>query len=117
MEVKKMNNCLVKRVICFIYSRDIRELSELSRSIIAQKFDINECLLSRTFKKGTEMLLSEFLMKAKIARAQEMLRYNDNATIEEISDELGFLKVSTFRKNFTKHTFLLPSQYRLLKKK
>lgn len=85
-----MEKCLNTRIICFIYSRDLKELSELNRSRIAKYFEINECSLSRSFKKGTEMLLSDFLMRVKIFKAKEMIIRNDGKAIEEIAYELVF---------------------------
>ncbi len=114
----KMNkNDMVPRVIDYILTMNLTELSEITVYKIASKFEVNHCYLSRKFKKGTKFLLSEYINFVRILQAQTLLKTRQDLTITQISQKIGIKKCQQFRTKFKKIYGLNPHHYRILKKK
>ena len=103
---------LPENVVAYVLKCSNLELSDLTRKKIARHFSINESYLSRIFKKGTNLLLFEFLESIKIRRAEILLITRPDLTIKEISEMIGVCKPSQFRKKFKKYFGINPHKYR-----
>jgi transcriptional regulator GlxA family with amidase domain len=78
---------------------------------IAQHADLEPRTLLRRFVAATGMKPSEYQQRLRITRAREMLEFSQ-ASIEEISWNLGYGDVAGFRRVFRKVMGLTPSDYR-----
>lgn len=67
--------------------------------------------LSRMFREHTGVTFSQYRLQKKVARAQELLRQGD-ATVERITEELGYQNPESFIRIFKKVTGQTPSRYR-----
>ncbi|MDI2090902.1 GlxA family transcriptional regulator [Commensalibacter oyaizuii] len=72
---------------------------------------LEERTFLRRFKKSTKLTPKAYLQHFKIERARNILA-STNASIDQISWEIGYADTSSFRKNFTKITSLTPREYR-----
>jgi AraC-like DNA-binding protein len=100
-------------VIGYIITRNLAELSQLTRYKIAGHFGINQTYLSKKFKKETNMTLSEFIEFEKMKRAEILLKSGHELSVETISQMVGFEKCAQFRRKFKKIYYLNPGQYRM----
>lgn len=113
--MKPKNLC--ERVIEYVWTLDLKELSQLKRYKIAEKFNINKNYLSEKFNKSTKMTVHEFIQIVKIKRVEELLKSRIDLTIERISEIIGIKKTHQFRKKFKKLNGLNPQKFRNLNKR
>lgn len=78
---------------------------------IAQHADLEPRTFLRRFVAATGMKPSEYQQRLRITRAREMLEFSQ-ASVEEISWNLGYGDVGGFRRVFRKVVGLTPSDYR-----
>ncbi|MCT4597382.1 MAG: response regulator [Vallitalea sp.] len=83
----------------------------LTLSSIANHVNYNSSYISRTFKKQTNMSITEYIRKAKVDKAKSDL-VNTNKSITEISSELGYETSQYFSITFKKTTGISPTEYR-----
>jgi AraC-like DNA-binding protein len=103
---------IAEEVAVYIISRNLKELSQLTRYKIAQHFSINQNYLSEKFKKETQMTVWKFLNFEKMKRAEFLLRARRNLSVADISRMVGCEKSQLFRKNFKKIFGVNPGKYR-----
>jgi len=85
---------------------------DLSLVAIANRTNYNPSYISRLFKRLEHINLSEYIVKARLAKAKELL-LNGNMNINEVAAEIGFDSPQYFATVFRKHVGLSPNQYRL----
>lgn len=108
MRFKKISESVVE----FVISRDLKELSGLTRYKIADHFGINKNYLSEKFKEDTQMTVLEFLNFEKMKRAECLLKKRRDIPVKRISLLVGIAKVSQFRSKFRNVYGLKPGRYR-----
>ena len=120
----------IKKVLCYIVKRsdkigeEIPELikniilyiaqnydKELNNSDIASHFKYHSFYLNRLFKKHTGKTLHQTVIEEKIKVAKRMLK-EGNLSINDVSNELGFLDRSQFCTTFKKQTGFTPLEYK-----
>lgn len=82
---------------------------------IAGIFFLDKSYLSRIFKEVTNFTVNEFINCQRIDHARTLLM-DDLLTMEEISKQLGYERLSYFDRVFKKHEGISPLQYRKLRK-
>ncbi|MCK4765116.1 MAG: helix-turn-helix transcriptional regulator [Candidatus Aminicenantes bacterium] len=105
---------LHEKAVEYIYTRNLQELSQLTRYMIADFFNVNQNYLSKKFKKETGMTISKFLAFEKMRRAEQLLKTRFDLPVIKISEMVGIVKPTQFRKKFQKIFFLKPGKYRRL---
>jgi two-component system response regulator YesN len=105
---------LTEEVIIYILTRDLEELSELTRYKIAQKFDVNENYLSKRFKKDTQVSLFDYIESAQVHHAAELIKERKDLNISDVQEMVGIEKKQHFTKKFKKILGIGPNQYREL---
>lgn len=80
-------------------------------SEIAEMCNVSEVYFRRLFKEYSGFSPAKYRTNAKIFRAKNYLKQNE-LSVSEISDRLGFGDVSYFIKIFKEHTSLTPKEYR-----
>ena len=81
-------------------------------SDIAQYLNLNPIYMERVFKRSEGITIGTYIQRAKVARAQNLLRYSDRS-LAEISDYLCFSSQSYFGQIFKKVTGMTPREYQL----
>ncbi|MCP4150991.1 MAG: AraC family transcriptional regulator [bacterium] len=99
-------------VIEYIISRDLEELTQLTRYHIADFFGLNKNYLSEKFKEGTRMTVLEFITFEKMKRAESLLKTRSDLSVKDIADIIGYVKYNQFRAKFKKVYGLKPGKYR-----
>ncbi|WP_167859637.1 helix-turn-helix domain-containing protein [Paenibacillus cymbidii] len=86
---------------------------KISLSSVAEALNLNPAYLSRIFKEHTGGNFSDFVTRTRITRSKELLLL-PGAKIQDISSQLGYIKVNHFIKLFKESTGLTPGEYRKL---
>lgn len=98
----------------------LRYMQENFRTItlknLSDFFNYSERHLQRIIKAATGMSFSENIQKLKMTSAANMLEKGD-ATINEISEKLGYSTVNNFRNIFKKYYGMTPAEFRNFKNK
>ena len=87
----------------------IRE--EIPVTSIAEHVHMNNCYLTRIFKKETGKSIVQYILEKKMEIAKMELVTSDK-TIGEIAMDLGYLNYGSFSRAFTKHVGVSPKEYK-----
>ncbi|HIY92650.1 helix-turn-helix domain-containing protein [Companilactobacillus sp. HBUAS56275] len=79
---------------------------------VAGKVYLSDYYFSKLFKRETGLSFSVYLNARKIQKAMILLKESDDS-INEISDALGFTRLSYFSQTFKKYTGYAPTKYRI----
>lgn len=82
---------------------------------LAKLVNMSESNLSIIFKKSMGISPIDYLIRARIVKASELLIQTD-MKIVDIAMECGFSSITNFIKSFKKYTGALPKDYRKIKK-
>lgn len=89
----------------------LEQNSDLSIAQIAQKCGVSECYFRRLFQEYSGESPAVFRQRHRIARAKQLFMMEENFTVTEIAQELGFSDVYHFSKSFKKQCGISPSQF------
>ena len=78
---------------------------------IAEAIGISQGHLSRIFRRDMGMKIQEYILKFRVERAANLLKYSD-ATLSDISDYVCFNSQSHFGSVFKEYMKMTPGQYR-----
>ncbi len=111
-EGKMMRYVKVAEIIKYImeHYKEIYGLEDL-----AGIFYMDKSYLSRIFKEVTNFTVNEFINFQRINHARNLL-LNDSLTMEDISKDLGYERLSYFDRVFKKYVGISPLQYRKSRK-
>ena len=84
---------------------------EFSLSRLAQEVGMSEFHFSRLFKKATGLSPSQFFIKRRVAKAQQLLLETEMSIIE-VGMSVGYSSPSHFAQVFRRETGATPSDYR-----
>lgn len=83
----------------------------LSMSAVADVFELSAVRFSLDFKEVTRMSPSEYLLRMRMEKAQEMLIQTDDS-IKDICARVGYWDASGFIRRFKRYMGVTPMQYR-----
>ncbi|MCV3763177.1 AraC family transcriptional regulator [Companilactobacillus farciminis] len=78
---------------------------------VSSKVYLSDYYFSKLFKRETGLSFSVYLNARKIQKAMILLKESDKS-INDISDTLGFTRLSYFSQTFKKYTGVAPTKYR-----
>ena len=84
---------------------------ELSLPVIARKAHASTRSLSRKFKQQVGMTPAQWVIEARVRKAQRLLETSD-ISIERLASEVGFRSPSVLRQHFTSQVGTSPLAYR-----
>lgn len=84
---------------------------DLSLVRLSKRFHFNPSYLSRVFKQESGMNLSDFIEKARLRKAKELLA-GESLRIHEIGTKVGYESPHSFTRFFKKATGTTPQEYR-----
>ncbi len=85
--------------------------SELSIQNISKNVNISKSVLYRRFQSCFNCTVNQYINRARIEKAKILLREN-NLSVEDIAQKVGFLSGSYFSKKFKKETGMSPYKYK-----
>lgn len=90
-------------------NRHYRE--KISQTDLAGQLQVSASYLSRSFTRETGMSMEDYIIRVRIERASNLLRFSGQS-IAAIGDYVGFSTQSYFSRTFRKVTGMTPGQYR-----
>lgn len=87
---------------------------DLSVNAVAEALEMNPAYLSSAFKEKTGQRLLDYINKKKMGYAASLL-LDSNKTVEQVSEESGYLSSRTFIRVFKKYFGVTPKEYRKAK--
>ena len=100
---------LEERVCNYIDSRYCDP--DLSLNALADRFGVSTKVIGTICKKRYGKTFLQYVREKQIGRAAELLKTTEK-TLEEISQQCGFINVLTFRRNFKAVIGVNPSDFR-----
>lgn len=85
--------------------------SDLSICAIAEACGVSECYFRRLFQQYSGESPMHFRQRHRIERAKQLLLSDEQYTVSEVAQELGFADVYHFSKTFKKHCGVSPSKF------
>lgn len=85
--------------------------SDLSLSEIAAKCGVSDCYFRRLFRQYSGESPIEFRQRLRIERAKQLLLSDEQYTVSEVAQELGFSDVYHFSKTFKKYCGESPKKF------
>ena len=85
---------------------------KLSLNGIAAEIGMNPAYLSTKFKQETGMNLTDYVLDCRMQHAVDILRIRPDATLEELSDRIGFHDPYYFSRCFKKYYGISPNHFR-----
>lgn len=107
---------LFESVAIYIITRNLDQLSRLTRNDLAQTFQMNQNHLGAIFKKGAQKTVFNFIQFEKMKRAEVLLTTRHDLKVKQIAQMVGIPNCKRFRKKFSRIYGLNPCKYRLLHK-
>lgn len=84
---------------------------KLTLSEIAAFVHLSPSYSSALFKESTGLSIMDYIIRFRIDKASEMLKYSDRL-VSEIAEESGFCDIFYFSRTFKRHTGFSPAAYR-----
>ena len=84
---------------------------KISLSEAASAIGVSESYLSRIFKEETGMQMQEYVLRFRVERAKNLLKYSE-ASLAEIAGYVGFSSQSRFGEVFRRYEQMTPREYR-----
>jgi AraC-like DNA-binding protein len=107
---KKSHNAKLKMIICEYIEANYSN-SDLSISMIADRFGISPNYLSFYFREQTAENISDYISRRRIDEAKRLLR-DEKISISDVSEKVGYLSVSVFVRAFKRIEGVTPGKYR-----
>ena len=85
--------------------------SDLNLSQIAAKCGVSDCYFRRLFQQYSGESPMNFRQRLRIERAKQLLLSDEQYTVSEVAQELGFADVYHFSKTFKKYCGESPKKY------
>ncbi len=96
---------------CLIYIQNNYKNPDLSVMEISRHLNINEKYLSRLFTAALQIPLTKYITLLRLQKACSLLN-DDDKSINEISDIVGYSDPLYFSRIFTKHIGISPSKWK-----
>jgi len=90
---------------------ELKYTDKISIDAVAKRFGIGSRHFKRRFKNATGETPLHYLQRIRIEKAKQLLE-NTQENINEITWQVGYEDVNSFRRLFIKHTGLSPKNYR-----
>jgi len=106
------NNNASDRVVEYVLTRSLEELATLTVEQISTHLKVNRSHLSRTFRNEKSFTIEEFIFKIKIIRSAALLKEENELTIKDIAQKMGFCRCDYFIRIFKLYFGTTPAKYR-----
>jgi len=92
-------------------SRNIAELTQLTRYSIAEEFGISKSYLSKKFRQDLNLSVSNYIDMEKAVRSRILIASTKELTVDALAEQLGIAKTQQFRNKFKKVFCTTPGRF------
>ncbi|GAB6094857.1 hypothetical protein JCM14469_11090 [Desulfatiferula olefinivorans] len=110
-DAKKISSRAEEKIVSVMQFINDNYASDITRSTLADSFDIHPDSLGKQFKTYTGKKLGDYIYELRIAEAARRLR-EEETNIIDIAFDVGFESIRTFQRIFPKYMGKTPDQYR-----
>lgn len=108
------NKHFAEEVFRYVLQVPDREFAALTIKMLAERFAVSRCHISRTFHRERKMTLATFIHRQKLLRAERRLLRDQSLTIKDLATSLGYADCQYFISRFKEHWGESPGRYRKL---
>jgi two-component system response regulator YesN len=108
------NKQLATEVFRFVLHVPDQEFAHLTIKMLAERFEVSRCHISRTFRVERKMTLATFIHRQKLLRAERQLLRDQTLTVKALASSLGYADYQYFIARFKEHWGESPGRYRKL---
>lgn len=102
---------LCARVIEFLDSSPLDEVSSLTVQKLALRFGVTRFHLSRSMKEKRGVAISRYLLQVKMGKLAEWIEKHRTISVREMSYRSGFYSRKHFSRRFKEHFGVVPSMF------
>ncbi len=103
---------IIEQAVEYILTQDIDEIKKCTSAVVARQIGMDDQHLSQLFEGNFGLTLDDFIVREKIYRAYFLIRKEFDVSMEQLSQELGFVIVGEFERAFETCFSITPLQYR-----
>ncbi|HSQ36003.1 MAG TPA: helix-turn-helix domain-containing protein [Candidatus Binatia bacterium] len=108
------NKNLAENVFRYVLQVPEEEFAHLTIKMLADRFAVSRCHLSRTFHHERKMTLATFIKRQKLLRAERQLLGDQSLSVKDLAASLGYADYQYFISRFKEHWGESPGRYRKL---
>ena len=108
------NKHFAEEVFRYVLKVSDRDFAHLTIKMLAERFAVSRCHLSRTFHNERKMTLATFIHRQKLLRAERQLLRDRSLTVKDLSSRMGYADYQYFISRFKEHWGESPGRYRKL---
>lgn len=108
------NKSIASVVFRYVVQLPEEEFAWLTIKMLAKRFEVSRCHLSREFSSERGMTLNTFIMRQKFMRAERRLVVDSEVSVRELALSLGYTDYQHFISRFKEHWGESPGRYRKL---
>jgi two-component system response regulator YesN len=108
------NKNIVKDVFSYVLKVPDQEFATMTIKMLAERFGVSRCHLSRIFHSERKMTLANFIHHQKLLRAERQLLRDKTLTVKALASNLGYADYQYFISRFKEHWGESPGRYRKL---
>jgi len=108
------NKHFAEEVFRYVLQVPDREFAALTIKMLAERFGVSRCHLSRTFHSERKMTLATFIHRQKLLRAERQLLQDRSLTVKDLSSRMGYADYQYFISRFKAQWGESPGRYRKL---
>ena len=110
-----MNNHRIShKVVEFILTRKLGELSTLTSEEISAALNLDPVEMTHVFEADQRIPLDRFILREKLYRALSLIDKKPGISIEELAKKMGFLQTGEFTREFKTLFLIDPDRYKEL---
>ena len=108
------NKNIIADVFRYVVQLPEERLAGLTIKMLAERFAVSRCHLSRAFHSERGMTLTTFIKRQKLLRAERLLAADRDVSIKELAGRLGYADYQYFIARFKEQWGESPGRYRKL---
>jgi AraC-like DNA-binding protein len=106
------NKQLAAEVFRYVLQVPEEDFAHLTIKMLAERFDVSRCHISRTFRIERKMTLATFIHRQRLLRAERQLLRDQDLTVKALASSLGYADYQYFIARFKEHWGESPGRYR-----
>lgn len=108
------NRNIVEKIYRYVVQLPETRLAELTINMLAERFEVSRCHISRRFHSERGMTLATFIQRRKLQLAERFLMQEPSLTIRGLAARMGYTDYQYFILRFREHWGESPGRYRKL---
>jgi len=106
------NKQLAAEVFRYVLQVPEEDFAHLTIKMLAERFEVSRCHISRTFRVERKMTLATFIHRQKLLRAERQLMRDQTLTVKALATNLGYADYQYFIARFKEQWGESPGRYR-----